>query len=312
MNKLYSERNGLRAPRTKTAIIDIDSYAILWDCCDRYKTNLAWKYPEYCYDNSQVIYGVSEESLNAYIRKAIPDLIYGHPAKEVFVVNPFDDGIIEGKAEDTRNFYSILDFIEFVAQGIKTIKIENYHKYFNHNHLSFIDDNKDFEKYRKEINEAFETCALSYVLSEAKVVERVVDDGFVIEESKVLIDATPEAELKKLIEEAVALHKSRKPEDHRLATEKIWDAFDRLKTLFAKKQSEKSTSSDAIIGMMANGDSNYQKLFLEEFNQLREIGNNYRIRHHETYKIDISNDEYFDYFFCRCFAMIVLALKYIK
>ena len=63
---------------------------------------------------------------------------------------------------------------------------------------------------------------------------------------------------------------------------------------------------------MSKGDAAYEDLFTREFLELGNIGNDYRIRHSEIGKIDIPNDFYYDYFFSRCFAMIVLALKYIR
>jgi len=36
------------------------------------------------------------------------------------------------------------------------------------------------------------------------------------------------------------------------------------------------------------------------------------IRHHETDKKEIIDNNYYDYFYQRCFALINLALKYLK
>ena len=62
---------------------------------------------------------------------------------------------------------------------------------------------------------------------------------------------------------------------------------------------------------MANGDEIYKDLFDSEFNELTKIGNNYRIRHHETNKTEITDERYYDYFYGRCFALIALAIKFI-
>ena len=63
---------------------------------------------------------------------------------------------------------------------------------------------------------------------------------------------------------------------------------------------------------MANGNENYTELFDEEFAKLTKLGNDYRIRHHETDKIEIIDNNYYDYFYQRCFALINLALRYLK
>ena len=49
-----------------------------------------------------------------------------------------------------------------------------------------------------------------------------------------------------------------------------------------------------------------------EFKELTTIGNNFRIRHHETNKIDIVDIRHYDYFFNRCLALIALALQYLQ
>ncbi len=47
---------------------------------------------------------------------------------------------------------------------------------------------------------------------------------------------------------------------------------------------------------MANGNDDFADLFNNEFKVLTDIGNKYRIRHHETDRIDITDVRYYDYF----------------
>lgn len=306
MNKLFTERHQLRDSKTKTYFIDDESYALLYDCCERYKDNLAWKFPEYCSDFPNLVCGLNEDTFHLVIDKAIPGFCFGHPSIEDHVVN---EAVLDGW---TINPYLLLDYIEFIASGMKTMKKNEYHSYMAHYHLSFTHGDEDFELFRKEINDLFELCGLLYNLTEERIVERIVDDGFLIEESRSLIESTPELELKKLIEESIKLHKSRNPDDCHLATEKIWDALERLKTIYIDDETDKKASANKVISQMANSDEDYINLFSTEFVYLTNVGNNYRIRHHEIGKKDIPYDGYYDYFFSRCFSLIVLALKYIK
>ena len=50
----------------------------------------------------------------------------------------------------------------------------------------------------------------------------------------------------------------------------------------------------------------------DEFNTLTKIGNSFRIRHHETDKIEIQDIRYYDYFFNRCLSLIAIAIQYLK
>ena len=58
--------------------------------------------------------------------------------------------------------------------------------------------------------------------------------------------------------------------------------------------------------------NSYKTLFSTEFKELTTIGNDFRIRHHETNKIDIVDIRHYDYFFNRCLALIALALQYLQ
>ena len=89
---------------------------------------------------------------------------------------------------------------------------------------------------------------------------------------------------------------------HRDAVEKIWDALERLKTYY--KNLDKKRSVSKIISEMSSGNEAFASLFNNEFKALTDIGNNYRIRHHETNKVDITDPRHYDYFFNRCLSLI--------
>ena len=52
--------------------------------------------------------------------------------------------------------------------------------------------------------------------------------------------------------------------------------------------------------------------FDTEFQALTKIGNNFRIRHHETDKVEITDVRHYDYFFNRFLSLIALALQYLE
>lgn len=100
------------------------------------------------------------------------------------------------------------------------------------------------------------------------------------------------------------------PNAARDAVEKLWDAFERLKTYYTNVN--KQDSANKIISDMAAGNEDYINLFTEEFKKLTKVGNDFRIRHHETDKIEIADIRYYDYFFNRCLSLIALAVQYLK
>jgi len=115
---------------------------------------------------------------------------------------------------------------------------------------------------------------------------------------------TKDDELNEMVEEA----KSRflNPKDKHIALEKLWDAFERIKTYFDSGK-QKLQSVDKLVSLISN---DFDKTFFEEeFKKLTNIGNNYRIRHHETDKLELKNPKHQDYLFFRMLSLIVLCLK---
>lgn len=95
------------------------------------------------------------------------------------------------------------------------------------------------------------------------------------------------------------------------AVEKIWDAFERIKTYYYPTL-DKKKSTEKIISDISYGNEHIKKMFDNEFIILRDIGNSYRIRHHEINKIDIIRDLHYKYFYKRCLALISVILENIQ
>ena len=92
------------------------------------------------------------------------------------------------------------------------------------------------------------------------------------------------------------------------AVEKIWDAFERIKTYYYPTL-DKKKSVEKIINDISYGNEHIKKMFDIEFKVLTDIGNSYRIRHHEINKIDISKELHYKYFYKKCLALISVLLE---
>lgn len=112
-----------------------------------------------------------------------------------------------------------------------------------------------------------------------------------------------------MLKDAVVLYKTPSPSARQDSVEKIWDALERLKTYYTTL--DKKHSSEKIVNDMANAHNDFADLFNAEFKALTDIGNKYRIRHHETNKIDITDIRHYDYLFNRCLSLIALAIQYL-
>ncbi|CAA6818341.1 MAG: Unknown protein [uncultured Sulfurovum sp.] len=116
---------------------------------------------------------------------------------------------------------------------------------------------------------------------------------------------TKDKELNKLIEESKERFLSN---DKQVGLEKLWDAFERLKTYFDSGKKKKQ-SVEKVLKRISE---NFDEEFIEnEFKNLTKIGNNYRIRHHETDKAELSS-KHINYFFFRMMSLIDLCLMYLN
>ena len=113
-----------------------------------------------------------------------------------------------------------------------------------------------------------------------------------------------------MLDDAIIAYKTPHPSARQSAVEKIWDALERLKTYYTTL--DKKNSAAKIVSDMAHGQIEFIDLFNSEFKVLTDIGNNFRIRHHETNKTDITDSKHYDYFFNRCLSLIALAIQYLK
>lgn len=121
------------------------------------------------------------------------------------------------------------------------------------------------------------------------------------------IGSAPEVGLTELLQKAQSFFNQGIKQE---AVEKLWDAFERIKTI--NTDCDKKKSVQKIIGLISKQNHEYESLFKNEFTSLTEIGNKFRIRHHETNKIDINDEYYYNYFYSRCSSLLSLVLSYIK
>jgi hypothetical protein len=131
--------------------------------------------------------------------------------------------------------------------------------------------------------------------------------SFNIQQKNALIAPVQEAGLKELLQDAFDF---KEKGELSIAVEKLWDAFERLKTININK--DKKASVQKIIKDMSAGQGEFEQLFSDEFITLTKIGNTFRIRHHETDKIDIKDIHHYEYFFNRCYSLIEVATRFLQ
>lgn len=298
--ELYTERHGIRAPREKTYSINRDMYSLLLDCCKKYQKNLTYIFTLNCHhdftDSDYVAF--DEKGFITRIKIRIPSLF-----RDEY------DRICE-PTYDEYDQYALLDLIEYFAQNIKDIYEHWNNSYRNYQTIDRLNTSDIFKNFQEAINDIFSEAGLLYELTDEKNIERIVENSPLTKEIENNFAAVSEVGTRDLLKDAVALYKTPNSTARQDSVEKIWDALERLKTYYTRLN--KSQSITKIVNDMANGNSNFINLFDNEFIQLTKIGNDYRIRHHETNKFEITDERYYDYFFNRCLSLIALAIRYLR
>ena len=295
---LYSERNGFRKNKEKTDEIDLIAYKLLLDCCEKYKRNLTYQFPkkEYHSFTDKSYTAFNETNFINTLKLLIPDLYINEAGK------------VDLPSEENYNQLALIDYIEFFAQNIMDIRVTwNNSTYRNFEYIDCLSTKYISNNFRDEINNIFNLAALTFELNENGNIERINEWCSFVDEIQKDIKKVNEDGLEKLLEEAVKLYKDPNPVSQKYAVEKLWDAFERLKTYY---NTNKRQSANKLVNFMAKNNDYFLQVFIKEFQVLTEIGNECRIRHHEVNKVEIS-EEYYDYLFHRCISLIGLAIKYL-
>lgn len=92
------------------------------------------------------------------------------------------------------------------------------------------------------------------------------------------------------------------------ALENIWDAFERIKTIFTEL--DKKNSIKKVCDVCATS-LDYENIN-SEFLELTNLGNNYQIRHFETNKKPINDDNTKIYLYFRMLSLITFVIKQLE
>ena len=108
-----------------------------------------------------------------------------------------------------------------------------------------------------------------------------------------------------LLNDACRKFQDAAPQSRAEGTEKLWDAWERLKSI--EVQGDKRMSVARLLEQ-CSPEPTFRARLDAEARALTEIGNSFHIRHFETDKVSISLPEQNDYLFHRLFALMHLLL----
>jgi hypothetical protein len=159
-------------------------------------------------------------------------------------------------------------------------------------------------QFQDEVEQIFRRTGIAFTLGDDMRIRRLGPP-----EARALISDfrpnTGDPKLDELFNDAFARFVSRFPADRQDVLEKLWDGFDRLKTLELGGQKQNS-----IAQLLDNpAPEPFRTELNDEFKTLTRIGNQFRIRHHEHTSHDLPNDAAKDYLFIRCANLIAHVLR---
>ena len=332
---LYSDRTEGPKPRdiealpkeTKQALLELVQRKIIGNW-------FAKNFPIECEDGNGIV-GTDRSSLQDALNAIIPNLTYPLASKadsklpelvdhaEIADADaaktPKADGMFEfypSKANGAQPIVvadsAVFDLLEYSARRIALPSQRRFHKFFNHYELDFNGNSRKEAQaiFKEEVNE---------LLSRGRVIYEFVsvDDTLQIqrigtpEVRRLMADLQPNSgdkELDDLIIEARERYLSHKEDERRIGLEKLWDAFERLKTIepLPDGKSDKKASVKQLLSHIA--DESLRKVIGDDMGALTTVGNQFRIRHHETDKHVVPVDGY-DYLFARMSNVIITLLR---
>ncbi|MFJ4010888.1 hypothetical protein [Streptomyces sp. NPDC090026] len=333
----YSDRAGLGRARVSETI-SAEAWAGLTALIQQRIDDgaLARAFPLYaCPDDPgrNTITGTDEEKFLRSLTTHVPDLIeppaapdpgedgksaeiaFGWPSSASHVAEPRRSPLDPDKVPDTA---TALDLVDFVALHIDQPTRRSSHNWnFDHTHFSFRQHDSSYDteltpgqdQLRHDIDLLFARNGIAYTVGDDMRVRRLGPT-----EARPLISefspATGDSQLDNKLKDAMARFLSREPADRRDALEKLWDAFERLKTLELGGGSLKKSSASQLLTRAASGSEPFRALLEAEFKTLTGIGNDFTIRHHEHDKEDVPTDAASDYLLVRLTSVVSVVLRH--
>lgn len=245
----------------------------------------AQRFPQHCDDGNGVC-GTDQGALWSNVRALVPQL------KED---GPFG-------LQVTQTDEVVFDLIEYAAARVAKPIQGQWHDYMKHFELGFAEA-PGREEFRKDVNQILQRGGTTYELDSGGRIVRIATS----EVQQVIVQMNPasgDAKLDGLLTLAKELYLSRKADDRAGALEKLWDAFERLKTVDVI--GNKKQSALALLENIAS--TEFREVISAEMKSLTDLGNQFTIRHHETDKHHVP-EEAQDYLFARMGSLIIFLLK---
>lgn len=278
----YSDRMNGPVPRTHETLAESTSEGLKTLITRRIQGDwLAKEFPSYCPDGNGIT-GTNQYDIGPDLSALVPGVAW-----------PLWQHAVSDE--------TLFDVLDYVGQRIAKPSSGEWHSFFRHHELRF-DEAAGRAEFRAAVNLVLSRGGTVFEMAPQMLIQRIgvpeVQEAF-----RQLRPATDDATLDSLLETARTLYLSRAAADRTTAVEKLWDAFERLKTI--DDPSDKRKSVEALLDHIP--DAAIRTVVSEEMRTLTDVGNQFQIRHHEVGKHPVPADAQ-DYLASRIVTLIVFLL----
>ncbi len=284
MKRLFTERHGGTKPRVSETLDEIARNA-LWNLLSA-RIDEEWfgfLFPDKCRDGyayAGTDFGKLQRTMEGY-------------------------GLLwpRGQCAAASSDGQVFDVVEFAYEHIAEAKDPSYHSYMSHSHYAY-DQETGRAKFEQDVNRIFERNGIAFELKHGEVIR--IAPTALQEALAQTVFHTGDSALDEMLEAARQKFLNKSLEVRRESLEKLWDAWERLKTIEPGK--DKKTQVAALLAK-GSKEPNFLARLDKEAMELTEIGNTFMIRHTETDKVPIGESSHVDYLFHRMFSLIRMLLK---
>lgn len=256
------------------------------------------RFPERCPDG-QATCGCDLDALAASVIAEMPGLKW--PLETTCID---ESGFLLQRQPFAPDTLLVLDFLELVYAIVAQPIPGKYHDYFNHHHLTF-NQSLGQEEFRRTVNRIFARNGVAFEMLSTGRIVRVLPP-VLGDDLKRTTFRSGDRTLDNMLEECRVKFSDRNPLVRREALERLWDAWERLKSL--ADPGDKKNSVKTILDVVAAEPTLRSRLEAEAL-ELTTIGNSHLIRHSEVSQEAVIDVAHVDYLFHRLFAMMQLWLR---
>ena len=265
-------------------------------------TSFGEAFPERCGDVPSVCCGMDIRLFKATLRAEIPALAIEEPVRRAPPL--MGEPVRRFLAVDQPETTTALDLIEFCWAYVSKPTQLGFHSFDRHHHWSF-DKSAGQVDFRESVNRIFRRNGVAFTLNENGRIERVLPE-VIDNELRQAVFRTGDTVLDGLLESARQKFLAPDENEHRDALEKIWDAWERIKTI--DEADKKAGIRNVLDETAGQNQPKFRELLEQEAGSLTKAGNSLGIRHSETTQESLDASAHVDYMFHRMFSLINLIL----